>query len=1065
MKHLSATSRRTSKIRGQIQYLPFILVCLFLWAAPSAAEDKAELVVSDGHRGEVRGVAVTPVTQRVLSCAVDGSAKLWDPARERVLLTYHDPEALKRGAYQPYVNSVECDARESVVLTGCDDRMVRLYDLESGHFLRRWKISGKEDFPRRDDTFARFSGDRVVTVDGDKTLAIWNLNGKALGQVNLPFRAEKLATSATHAAVYYGNEAVIVDLKSKQVGAKITTERDMSDIRFSHDGKQLLLAAWDAHVYDLNGKKLGQKPVGAHTVVADFGKGDLVAASPNPEFTTTAYLGTKTEVFPKEVSPVVCLDADGAGRTVVGTMNGEVFFRDNSQPYKTLDHRATLISAVDTDQTGRYIVTGSRQGNVKVWDLKTGRPGPILKGLRAYVGVVRMSANTRYIAAGDQYYGEVVVWERATGEVVSTYKLKEYRATFGSGVSSMAFSPKGDILAIGRSDKNEIIMLDTLSGRVRFKMDLDSRGGIHALAFNNAGDRVAAAVPMGSARDLVVEWHPESRAILHRRETVARAKISDLDYSDDDRKLVACGRSGQIWVWDTQFEDEGKVQRIGLPVHAALFAPDGQIIAGAEGGKLYFINTSDWSQREFQAHNSPVGDVRLVSNGRIVLTASADRDIRIWDRHSGEFHGSVFELDHGKDWLVVSPHGRFDASGQGHQILDLKIGDRLYNLEQFFTKYYTPGLLRELAPTDGKARVAVGPSASEVAINKPPEVRIVSPRSGDPVDNPETVVKVEVKDQGGGVQDVSLYHNGHRVPDSRRRQVGASAFEYPVKLVAGVNELRASAHNSDRSIQSRPHRVRVRCDAKQARQPQLFVLAVGVDEYESGLKLGFAKADAQAIAKAFKPGLFDKVVPKVVINSEATRAGVLKSLAELETLTEPQDALILYVAGHGTVQGDLYYFLPFDAKIQTEDEVKRTGISSVELADRLSRIPATKQLLVLDTCRSGAAAGVLGKYLATRGGLEEMRSQQLLARTAGTFLLAASTSDQYAYELPELGHGVLTYSILKALDQSGAGKVTVNGLLQSVSAEVPALTERYHGDRQEVVQYSSGQDFPLTSPQ
>ena len=76
----------------------------------------------------------------------------------------------------------------------------------------------------------------------------------------------------------------------------------------------------------------------------------------------------------------------------------------------------------------------------------------------------------------------------------------------------------------------------------------------------------------------------------------------------------------------------------------------------------------------------------------------------------------------------------------------------------------------------------------------------------------------------------------------------------------------------------------------------------------------------------------------------------------------------------------------------------------------------------------------------------------------------ATQAEDYAYEIPELGHGVLTYSILNSLGKAGESNdkvTTANGLLRNVSSLVPELTQKYHGTTQQVVQYSSGQDFPL----
>jgi uncharacterized caspase-like protein len=94
----------------------------------------------------------------------------------------------------------------------------------------------------------------------------------------------------------------------------------------------------------------------------------------------------------------------------------------------------------------------------------------------------------------------------------------------------------------------------------------------------------------------------------------------------------------------------------------------------------------------------------------------------------------------------------------------------------------------------------------------------------------------------------------------------------------------------------------------------------------------------------------------------------------------------------------------------------------------------------------------------------------MLARANGVRLIAASTKQQYAYEVPELGHGVLTYALLSGLGEKGPpqapttpeGLVTVLALLQYVNQQVPELTEKHHGgQKQYPVSFNAGMDFPL----
>ena len=84
------------------------------------------------------------------------------------------------------------------------------------------------------------------------------------------------------------------------------------------------------------------------------------------------------------------------------------------------------------------------------------------------------------------------------------------------------------------------------------------------------------------------------------------------------------------------------------------------------------------------------------------------------------------------------------------------------------------------------------------------------------------------------------------------------------------------------------------------------------------------------------------------------------------------------------------------------------------------------------------------------------------ARSTGTYIVSASTDQQYAAEIKALGHGVFTYSLLEGLrGKAGERKVTVEGLIHYVKEKLPELTEKHRGQAQYPVSWGSGMDFPL----
>ena len=185
---------------------------------------------------------------------------------------------------------------------------------------------------------------------------------------------------------------------------------------------------------------------------------------------------------------------------------------------------------------------------------------------------------------------------------------------------------------------------------------------------------------------------------------------------------------------------------------------------------------------------------------------------------------------------------------------------------------------------------------------------------------------------------------------------------------------------------------------------------------------------------------------------------------------EPQDTLLIFLAGHGTIIDNKFHFIPHGADGKTSD----TSLSSAELGKILAGLPATRQVLFLDTCHAGASAKDLAELLveketpliASRQGSMLIKDQKVLARQAGTFLVAGSTPNATAAEVPELGHGLFTYAVLNGL-QGDLGKdqeVTVNELLRYLSEEVPELSMKFRGSRHGIWQFSAGQDFPIAKP-
>jgi uncharacterized caspase-like protein len=173
---------------------------------------------------------------------------------------------------------------------------------------------------------------------------------------------------------------------------------------------------------------------------------------------------------------------------------------------------------------------------------------------------------------------------------------------------------------------------------------------------------------------------------------------------------------------------------------------------------------------------------------------------------------------------------------------------------------------------------------------------------------------------------------------------------------------------------------------------------------------------------------------------------------------------VIYLAGHGESLDDAWYFIPHEVVYpERQDQIRQKALSSSELKDLIAKIRAQKVLLLMDACKSGSA------LLAFAGrGFEERKALSQLARATGVHVVAASTKDQIAAEVGDLGHGVFTYTLLEGLKGKAAadpknGTVTVRALLTYVENNLPEISSKYKSAAQYPVIDSRGMDFPISS--
>jgi WD40 repeat protein/ankyrin repeat protein len=1030
---------------------------------------KPELVLPVGHSAKITTVALSPDGKYLLSASEDNTIKLWEISSGREVRTYSIGHPVHTIAWVPDGKTFLADFYLLDIETGSTIRHLAEF---SGNTVYRIVV-----FPDGKNALGISSLGEILLWDictGRVVMKYYNIEhvtdmalspdgqhfvcGTIRGSILIynakepfPVRTFKLCNKAVRSICFSGDNKTILSASDDKI-IRIINASSGDEIRvfkwhdlpcacFSADGKKVISGGKDnlVIIWDIaTGQKICEM-TGHSNRISD------ICVTPDNKILTAGWdqkiiqwdpeTGTIDKILGGDARKSLSVKISPDGKYLVSSSIDnklKVWNLETGTSVISLEKHKRWISDFIFSPDGKKVLSLSDDYSIRLWDLKTGSCDTILIGNLSFPDFALYSPDGKYLFA--DWWKNSMVWNCQSGVTMWSENNLPY------DITTVCFSQNSRkiVFASGKySDEVILAIADVESGRIlrefsypEMPENLIKEKEYNFCYFINDDKYILTGGKLKFYQD---EQTKQSNGDVQERVFIT---LLDEETGNIIKDItIEPGQAGTGYFYCID--------------HARYTGQDNALHLAMRDNRRIRINTDNLQGEYFSDDYITRDDiVKKISDqpdviysasaspgDHFLITSNMDNTIRIWDMPDGKEVATLFLLGN-TDWAVKTPAGLFDASPAAMKSMYYSVGTEIIELDQLKSRYYEPALLAKLM---GFKEEPIRSTDAFDKLELYPDIRAC-------INDPENpVMLVNLTNRGGGIGKVVVTINGKEIaedarspasnPDTETLDLKLDINDHPYLVSGQDNIIEVKAYNADGYLLSRGASVIYRPPAREAtKPPSLFILACGVSDYTGeAIDLHYAAKDAENMTYALKTGgnrLFgtEKTWIWQMTSGQADsklkpyKVNLLAAFNQIAGQAQSQDVLVVYLSGHGInwggQDGDFYY-LTMDAYTGDPDayndpEIRRTcTLSSTELTELIKKIPALKQVLIIDACASGKTVENL---MAKRDiSSSTIRALDRMKDRVGLHIITGCAADAVSYETSRYGQGLLTYSLLEGI--------------------------------------------------